>query len=186
MRRDTAINFLVGALLVLAFAAICLACAVPILLAIGALRSLAGFLLPAASRIDIEIFCFLSLALLVVCLKQIRKRIWPNVFLSVLAIPTIMLPYLLNFRTHYVSPDTVTALLIVLLPEDTRVSRVEFISWAAILAASFAANVGLLGSGVLSRIVEFSLGMLVLGWVVIKIRDRRYGTGSTFLSPKNS
>ena len=174
------INTLLGALLVLIFAFLVAATFGLIASAAYAIRLAVGHFLPGMVRPWNSVFYGLvSLAILIGCAKQIGNRLWTNAFLSFIAALTIALPWLLNFNPRTALGDSlrfqVTWFVFLLLPQMTRISRGEFVACASVLAAAFALNVGLLGSGALSTVAEISLSVAVIRWILIRARDGRYG-----------
>jgi hypothetical protein len=180
IRREVVINTLLGTLLVLIFAFLVAATFGLIASAAYAIRLAVGHFLPGMVRPwDAVFYGFVSLAILIGCAKQIGNRLWTNAFLSFIAALTIALPWLLNSNPRTGLGDSlrfqVTWFVFLLLPQMTRISRGEFVACASVLAAAFALNVGLLGSGTLSTVAEISLSVAVIRWILIRARDGRYG-----------
>jgi hypothetical protein len=181
MTRETLVNVGLGFILLIAFAVPFLGCIGAIFLVLYAVGSAVKHFVPAVAHTgDVALNGFVCLGILAVGARQLWLRMWANAFLSLTAAVTILLPWLLSPRPHHLSADLaiqfpVVWLIVYLLPPYSRLSRGEFAFCASVIAANFALNTGLLGSGALSTIVGAGLAIAVIAWIFVCARDGKYG-----------
>ena len=181
MDGETTIDVLIGTLLLLVLAAICIACVGAFGLALYAVNVAVNHYVPAAADAwNIKVFGTISLVLLIVCVRQLLKRRWTNAFLSSAAVVTIILPWLLNANPHPGLDGTILRFplqwfIALILPQTIRVSRAEFTACASIITGAFAINIGLLRPGFVETLFEISLCIVIMRWILVKARDGRYG-----------
>jgi hypothetical protein len=170
--KETAVNVLLGALLLSALAA---PFAGVMLAFYGVDQALKHFFPALAHRGDVAFYGLMSLSLCMICLGQLRKRLWTNLFLSSTASVSLILPRLLNTQSH--SPLVGFDLrfqfawfLVFFIPQNIPVSRNQFLMWSAFVVALFADNAGLLGSGWLSTTVEVASWAVAVAWSLVTVR----------------
>ena len=141
------------------------------------------YLFPGVARPwQVAFYGALLAVILIVAVRQIRRHLWLNVFLSVAAIVTIILPWVFDPQPNSSSAGTalrfpVAWFVLFLVPRGSRVPRNEFLMCASILTLAFAVNTGLLGSGIFSTLV--GIGLLVAISARTLVHDRRYGLTAT-------
>jgi hypothetical protein len=181
MSRETAVNVLIGTMLLLILGAGFAVCAEAFGIALFAADLAVRHYFPAVAHAwRIELLGLISLLILIGCANQVRKRLWTNAFLSLIAVVTIILPKLLTANQHPGLDGTPSRFplawfIFLILPQTTRTSRNEFIGCASIIVAAFAINSGLLSSGPLETVVEIGLYVAILGWILVGARDGKFG-----------
>lgn len=177
--RETAVNILIGALLLVIFAAICAAICSLFGLSLYALSLAVKHFLPGVSG-DVWFFALILFLSISSAIGDLRKRLWPNAFVS-LSIVAILFAALLGAATRH---DTswwfkVYPLFLLLLITNGRALR----SWELALAGALVVVEILLNAGLLmgtpSRIVEVCTSAGVLAWLVVQIRRGQFAGVST-------
>jgi hypothetical protein len=192
MSRETAQNVLIGSMLLLILGGGFAVCTEAFGLALYSADLAVKHYFPAVAHpSNIEFFGFISLVMLIGCARQMRKRLWTNAFLSLVAVVTIVLPWLLNANPHPALGSAALRfplvwLLALILPQTTRTSRGEFIGCASILAVAFAINSGLLGSGLLEIVIEISLCVGIARWVMVRWLAGSFGDPWRVFSQSNT
>ncbi len=189
--RESAINVLLGAILLGAFAVSVLAVAGAIWTVLYTIDLAVKHFLPAVDRPwDIEFYGLICLAILALGVKQSWRRLSTNAFLSFAAAPSILLPWLFNSQPHHAAGLAlrfpIAWFIVLLLPRYSRIPLSEFVACASIISASFALNAGLLGSGALSTIVGMVLSVAVIARALIDARDGKYGEPWSVFSPSTT
>src|SRR5713101_5012402 len=97
MSRETALNVLIGTMLLLILGGGFAVCAEAFGFALyGANLAVRHYFPAVVHAWNIEFFGLISLVILIGCARQLRKRLWTNAFLSFIAVATIVLSWLLN------------------------------------------------------------------------------------------
>ena len=192
MTRETMVNLGLGFILLIAFAVPILACIGAVGIVFYAVDVGVKHFFPAVARPwDVEFYGFLCLVIFAVSVRQIWRRLWANAFLCFAAALSIIVPWLFNSQPHPESAGLalrfpIAWFIVAFLPGYSRISQGQFVSCASIIAASFALNAGLLGSGALSTIVGATLSIAVIRRVLVEARDGRYGQGWNLFSPSRT
>jgi hypothetical protein len=181
-RREIVVNTLLGLLLVSV-------AALPFLLGIavlkGADRLITSFWPQLADSRNAALLGFMTLAALTSAVAHSRKRRWRNAFLCFAALP--MIPSIWFAYPHSsfgLNGDFWIAsfFLILSIPPDSAPTRFRFFATASAISAVIAVNTGLLGSGLIPRIVSDSVLAGLFIWFVIEAR--RNSNGTTDQSPQ--
>jgi disulfide bond formation protein DsbB len=153
-RRDMVVNTLLGLLLISALG-------LPLLLGFAVLKGaslvITSFWPQLAHHQDALLLGFMALGALTAAIQQSRKRRWRSALLSFAALPMILS---ICFAGAHSSFGLNGAFWIAgffpvfFLPPDSAPTRFQFFAAAAAISAVVAVNTGLLGSGLIARIVS--------------------------------
>jgi len=192
MSRETALNVLIGAMLLLILGGGFAVCAEAFGFAVHYADLAVKHYFPALTHAwRIELLGSISVVILIGCARQLSKRLWMNAFLSFTAVVAIVLPWLLSADSRSGLDGTASRFPLVwfiwfFLPQATRIPRSEFFGCALMIVAAFAINTGLLGAGLLETFIEISLYIGIMGWILVKSRDGKFGDPWRIFSPSNT
>jgi hypothetical protein len=173
MTRETAINVLLGVTLISAVALPFLALALAFH---GLDLALTHFFPKIKDSTNLLVDIGFFLGLLTTGTQQLRKRLWTNAFLSLSAAAIILLLWLLSSQPPFSGMSSVGFVAVFIVLNFTRIpSRAEFIGAATMIALSFAAQTGLLGSGSLSVFVKTCVYLAACAWILILARSDNPG-----------
>jgi len=186
--KETAVNVLIGTMLLSAFALFVAAYMGAIGLAFYGVNLAAKHLFPGLDRAsDIEFYGFACLAALLWSVQHLRKRLWPNAFLSfaiVVAITLIGLADLHSGRGHNGFFFLAWPLfLLLVMPLEHPLRRWEFVLGAIFVSAGVAATTGMLGSTAIARYVPNGVVLGVFAWFIVNTRLGRLPGQSAPASP---
>jgi hypothetical protein len=178
-RRDILVNTLLGLLLVFVFA-------LPFFLALVVLSFVleaAGLLIarfwPQWAHSQEAVFLgLIALAELTSAIGHWRKRQWRNAFLSFAAVPMILSIWLAAAHSSLGlnGPYWIAILFLIFsIPLESVATRVNFFVAASGICAVIAVNTGMLGSGLIARIVSDCVLAGVFLWFANAVRHNRYG-----------
>jgi hypothetical protein len=171
--RETAVNLLLGVVLVLIFAVL-----------VGAVVATFGIVLYATDLVVKHVFpglarswnaefygvpCLWSLIAGIGHLRKLRLR---NTFLSLAIIPMIV-------SVWFASPNSPLRdnaffmwpwFMVLLIPADSLLTKLEFTLGGFVVTTTFAVNAGLLGSGTFARVATDCVFVAVFALVVVYFR----------------
>jgi hypothetical protein len=175
--REAAVNLLVGTLLLLVFAVLCLALAgASGVLFYGFVAAVTHFLPGLAKAPEAIFYLLLSFWSLVSSVGHVRKHRWTTAFLSFTVIP--MTASFWFAGTH--SPlnqggfSVFPWLVLILSLTEAAVTRFDFLMSAFIVSVCVAVNTGLLGSGHLQQYAAKSVLIAAFMWFVVQLRRGRF------------
>jgi hypothetical protein len=177
-RRDILVNTLLGFFLVFVFALLFLLAVA----ALGVVLKNAGLLIarfwPQLAHSQEAVFLgLIALAELKSAIGHLRKRHWRNAFLSFAAVPMILSIWLAAAHSSFGLDGSywiAILFLIFSIPVESVATRFHFFAAASGICAVIATNTGLLGSGLLARIVSDCVLAGVFLWFASAIRHNRY------------
>ena len=176
-RRETASNLLLGAILLAAFALLCLVLFGAVLLPVYAAELAIKHFLPGLGRHwDLEFYGLLCLAALGSGIVDFWKRRWTNAFLSLATIPMMLSIPFATVRSAVRSdgPFAAWPALLIFVVQHVPLSRLEFFASALTISGCIAVNTGLLGMGTAAHYVAYCILFAVFAWFVIRIRHERF------------
>jgi hypothetical protein len=185
-RREIVVNTLLGLLLISALG-------LPFLLAFAALKGadlvITSFWPQLAHSQDAVFLGFMALGVLASAIMHSRKRHWRSGFLSFAALPMILSIWFAGAHSSF-GLNGVYQFVIILaalfMPLDSAPTRFQFFAAASAISAVIAVNTGLLGSGVMARIVSFCLLSGFFLWFVIEARRNSSSTENRGLFPTSA
>jgi hypothetical protein len=185
-RREIVVNTLLGLLLI----------SVPALLFLLGIAALKGaglvithFWPQLAHSQDKAFLGFFALCLLPAAIRYSRKRLWRNAFLCFAALPMILSIWFGGAQSSLgLNGNFWVAgiLLVSFIPPDSSPPRFQFFAVASAISAVVAVNTGLLGSGIMARIVSACLLAGLSLWIVIEARRDSNSTEDRGLSPTSA
>jgi hypothetical protein len=184
-RRDIVANTLLGILLVAGFLLPFLLFVVVAEYVLRALSLGVGHLFPGVANPKVVILAVFLVISLVSGVTHARKKQWRNVFLSFAMIPVIASMWLADAHSPFGLQANFWAfglLPMYAIGEGSDLTRSHFFLAACAICAAIAFNTGLLGSGLVARIIA---GCVLVGlalWFIIDVRQR--DTGLTNPGPK--
>lgn len=173
--RDTTVNVLLGVLLVSVFLLpfflyVLVAEYVLHALSLGVQHFFRGTVNPKI--VVLAVFLLISLAS---SIQHVWKRRWRNAFLSFVILPMIASAWLADVHSPlgFQAPLWLVMLFpIFAISEESAPTRPHFVLAASAACAMIAINTGLLGSGILARVIaDCTLTGLVI-WFVFDVRQR--------------
>ena len=173
-RRETSVNVLLGLALVLISALLFSLVVIALGFVLYAVDTIAKHYSSsdvASSRL--EFFTLLLLVSLVSGVGHLRKRFWPNAFVSFAIMPVIASIWFAGAHSPLQFEGFSPAgswLLIVLIPNRSRLERYEFGLAGFIVSATVAVNFGLFGAGSVARFVADSILLAVSSLFVVQTR----------------
>jgi hypothetical protein len=184
-RRDVVVNTLVGVLLVAVFLFPFLLFVVVAEYVLQALNLTIEHFFPGTVDPRVLIVGVSLLFSLVSGVTQARKKRWRNVFLSFAMIPVIASMWLADPHSPFGLQANFWAfglLPMYAIGEGSDLTRSHFFLAASAICAAIAINTGLLGSGLVARIIA---GCVLVGLALWFITDvRQCDTGPTNPGPK--
>jgi hypothetical protein len=177
-RRDIVINTVLGFLIVAIFLFPFLLFAVVAEYILRALNLSVGYLFPGTANLKVVILAVFLIVSLVSAVGQVWKRRWRNAFLSFAMLPLFASVCLADAHSllGLRGPFWIFGLLpIFAIPEASGPTRSQFLLVASTICAVIAINTGLLGSGLVARIIA---GCVLVGlalWFIIDVRQRDAG-----------
>jgi len=176
MNRETAINVLLGTLLIAA-------CAAPFVAVMGALW-LAFYVTDAVVRHfwpsvslhpDAILNAFMCLGIVFALFQLVRERLWRNAFLTLTAGVTFALCWLCEpsrSSRHFADDPTLwlVVLALVVFSQKVPIPRREFFAAAALNTTVSALTTGLFGLGTFARIVSTCAWLAAVAWIIISAR----------------
>jgi hypothetical protein len=178
-RRETASNVLLGAILLAAFALLCLVLVGAVLLPVYAADLAVKHFLPGLGRRwDLEFYGLLCLVALAEGLTDLWTKRWTNAFLSLASVPMMLSIPFATVRTAVRSdgPFPVWPVLLIFMVHIP-VTRFEFLMAASVIGGCVAVNTGLLGSGAVAHYVAYCILFVTFLWFVVQARRGRIGRG---------
>jgi hypothetical protein len=191
-RREIVVNTLIGLLLI----------SVPALLFMLGFAALKGaglvitsFWPQLAHSQDAVLLGFFALSVLASAVAHSRKRHWRSAFLSFAALPMILSVWFGDPHSSFgLGGDFWIGMLLVpavfSIPPDSAPTRFHFLAAASAIFAVIAVNTGLLGSGLIARIVSDCVFAGVFIWCANEFRRNWNGTkdpdAGAPLSPTNA
>ena len=170
--REVAADIVIGLLLVSIFV-------VPIV-AIGAvggllLKVLAHYVSRLGIADDLAFLAAICLISIAGVIRYLRKRLWLNAFIS---LAVIAVPAANWYRSgHWLdSPVAPTwAFLLLMIPADRSLRRWEYMLAGTVVAAGIVLNLGLLGNGMMARVVAGCAYFGIVSWIVVQWRSGEFG-----------
>ena len=175
-RRETASDVLLGAILLITFAVLCLVLAGAVLLPIYAVDRAVKHFLPGLGRHwDLEFYGLLCIAAFACGLTGLWKRRWTNAFLSLATIPMMLSIPFATIRSAVRSdgPFAVWPLFLIFVVQYVPLTRFEFFAAALTISGCVAVNTGLLGSGVVAHFIAYCILFATFVWFVVDTRRLR-------------
>jgi hypothetical protein len=188
-RREIVVNTLLGLLLVSALPVFFL---VGLAVLKGASLVIASFWPQVAHPQNAAFVGFVALAALTSSVRHFRKRRWRNAFLTFAALPMILSFWFAGAHSSLgLGGDFwIAGVLFVFIPPDSAPTRFQFFAAATVISAVVAVNTGLLGFGLMSRIVSDCLLAGFYIWCVNEFRrnwnDTKDPVPQAPLSPTNA
>ena len=182
-RREIALNTLLGAALILTFAAFVVVGLGATLLAFNLVGVAEKHFLPGLARPGdatyYGIFCVWSL---IAGTGHLRKRRWLNAFVSI-AGGAMILSIFFARPDSALGPSGPLQILVILpilaTPTDSCLTRFRFFSAVSLISAVVAVNTDLLGSGAFARIAADWVLVGTIGWFARDVLQR-------WIGPKNA
>jgi hypothetical protein len=179
-RRDIVVNTLLGLLLVSVFALpFFLGIAILPVVLKGAGLAIASFWPKLAHPQNAAILVLIALCALTPAVVHSRKRRWRNAFLSFAALPMILSIWFADAHSSFgLNGDYWIVILLVAFssPPDSAPTRFHFFAAACAISAVVAVNTGLLGYGLIARIVSDCVFAGLFIWFVVDARRNWNGT----------
>jgi len=184
-RREIVVNTLLGLLLILIWT-------LPFLLAIAVLKGACLVITrfwPHLAHFQNAEYLGITLAVLISAVRHSRKRHWRIAFLSFAAFPMILSVWFAGAHSSlgfYGNYQFVIVLAALFMPLDSVPTRLQFFAAASAICAVVAVNTGLLGSGLMARIVSACLLAGFSLWIVIEARRDSNSTEDRGLFPTSA
>lgn len=172
-RREIAVNALLGAILLIAFAIPCLVLiGAGGLLLYGVSAAVRHFLPGLAESRDLIFYGVLSAWALVSGFKHVFKRQWTSAFVSFTIIPMIASAWFAGAHSplHKDGLFVFPWFVLILSSTGSVVQRFDFLMSAFIVSACIAVNTGVLGSGELQQYAAYSVLLTAFLWFVVQFR----------------
>jgi hypothetical protein len=179
-RRETASNVLLGAILLAAFALLCLVLVGAVLLPVYAADLAVKHFLPGLGRRwDLEFYGLLCLVALASGLIDFWKRRWTNAFLALATIPMILSIPFATVRSAVRSdgPFPVWPVFLIFVVQHTPLTRFEFLAAALTISGCVAVNAGFFGSGIVAHYIAYCFPLATFVWFIVQVRRGRIGRG---------
>jgi hypothetical protein len=174
-RRDIVVNTLLGVLLVSV-------AALPFLLAMvvikGAGLVITSFWPQLAHPQNAALLGIMAFAVLTPAVVHSRKRRWRNAFLSFAALLMILSIWFADPRSSFAFKGEywiASFFLIFSIPRDSTPTRFHFFAAASAISAVIAVNTGLLGSGLIVRIISDCVFAGFFIWFAMYARELSSG-----------
>lgn len=175
-RRETAINALLGVLLLFAFGLCVAACFAAMLVAFYVTGLLFNLFLPEVSQPPVYTFYGL---LVIYCLwyavRHLRKGRWWNAFFSFAMIPILISSLLSGPHSFLGQTLDYSAIwcLVFFTVNNCAPTRYELMLGSFVVAAAIAVNTGLLGSGTAAQVTVYCISGAVLSMFVLHFRRQQ-------------
>jgi len=173
--RETAVNTLLGLLLLLAIAIPCAAFVAAYGLTLYGIDLAVKHFFPALNHTrDVELYGLFCLVGLLWSVRHLRRRLWPNAFLSLATVAAFASIGLAELHSGYGQDELFSNVwplfLLFMVLREERLQRWEFLLGAIFVSLGVAAATGMLGRTTLAVYVRSGVVLGVFAWFFVSVR----------------